>query len=323
MIVYIIAGKTASVKDAINYISDDSKTAKISAQSDTNYLELCEDLSFTEFRTLMKDSVNRTLEYIGDESKAGRYISGYLCNPNQAEFQFWVTKKINCSRIGEKVEEDTGNYFYHIIQSFPEEIEISDDEVHRCGIELVEKLGLYQAVVASHVHPVIDEEGEHHGKCKHNHIVMNSHIYHEFVDPNNPYKMKYNDCRESYARLQLINDQIAIEHGLPIIANPEKGHGYSWFESRAVKEGKSWKQRVRIDISNVMRSCNDMNSFVETMQAAGYEIRFGHSRDKGDYIAYTTPENQRIGDYNLGREYLKNDLENYWSLKKLLRPNKR
>ena len=319
MIVWIINGKTKSVKDAVDYVADDNKTAKRFDEARAEYEmipEIQADMSLEEYYLSCEDNINRTLNYIGNEDKVGGYISGYLCNPTSADKDFRETKEANLSRIGKSLWDDNGNYFYHIIQSFPEELDISDDEVHQCGVELVERLGLYQAVIASHVHPTIDEENNVHGRCKHNHIIINSHIYHEFVDPNNPYKMKYNNCDKTYAQLQHINDLIAIEHGLPIIINPEKHRSNSWYESDQKTKGIGWKQHIRTDINGAMRCATDLNSYMEIMEAIGYQLRLGHSRKEGDYITYTSPDGKNvIRDFTLGRGCTVGELNAYWDLK--------
>lgn len=320
MIVYIIPGKTKTIQDAVDYVLDENKTAKNFNEFRMEYEaspEIQEDMTFEEFFISNADGINRAIQYISNEDKIGGFISGYLCDPTICEDEFKDTKRKNLNRIGKSLNDDTGNYFYHIIQSFPEGLEISDEEVHRCGVELVERLGLYQAVVASHIHPVIDEEGEVHGRCKHNHIIMNSHIYHEFVDKDNPHKIKYHDCKDTYAQLQLINDQIAIEHGLPIIAEPDMDRVYSWFETKEKNQGKSWKERVRIDVNNAMRTSSDFNSFEESMLATGYKIRTGNSKEHGQYVTYTCPDGKnKVRDYVLGRGYTKAELEAYWNIKK-------
>ena len=320
MIVKIINGKTPSAQATIDYISDKNKTAKSFDELKLEYESsslIQEELSLEEFYLANEDNINRALSYIANEDKIDGYISGYLCDPELADEQFRQTKEINLARVGKTLKDDTGNYFYHIIQSFPEELDISVDEVHQCGVELVERLGLYQAVITSHIHPAIDEEGEVHGKCKHNHIVINSHVYHELVDSENPYKMKYNNCKESYAQLQLINDQIAIEHGLPIIINQDKKHSYSWFESEERNKGRSWKKRVEIDINNAMKTSTDFDSFTKAIQAAGYNFRIGKSKTHGEYITYTCPDGEhKIRDYLLGKGYTKAQLESYWNIKK-------
>jgi len=320
MIVWMINGKTQTVQATIDYVCDDEKTAKSFDEIRSEYdssAEIKDNMSLEEYYLSCEDNINRALNYIANEDKIGGYISGYLCDPELAEEQFRQTKEINLARVGKQLKDDKGNYFYHIIQSFPEDIDISDDEVHQCGLELVERLGLYQAVVTSHIHPVIDEEGEVHGKCKHNHIVINSHIYHELVDASNPHKMKYNNCKESYAQLQLINDQIAIEHGLPIIMNQDNERTYSWYENETINKGKSWKERVRIDINNAMKTSTDFNSFIASMNAAGYKLRLGNSKTNGEYITYTCPDStHKVRDYILGQGYTKAQLEAYWDLKK-------
>lgn len=320
MIIKIINGKTKTIQPAVDYVCDDKKTAKNFNEIKEEYFkneDLQLDMTLEEFYLSCEDNINRALNYIANEDKIGGFISGYLCDPELAEQQFRTTKEINLARVGKELKDDNGNYFYHIIQSFPEELEISDEEVHQCGVELVERLGLYQAVITSHIHPAVDESGEVHGSCKHNHIVLNSHIYHEFVDERSPHKMKYHDCKESYSQLQLINDQIAIEHGLPIIINQDSDKVYSWYEAEEKKRGKSWKERVRIDINNAMKVSTDIDSFIKTINAANYTIRIGHSQKHGDYITYTCPDGKhRVRDYVLGRGYTKSELEAFWEIKR-------
>lgn len=319
MIVYIIPGKTKRIQESLNYISDEKKTAKDFVKDRTDlaqHSDLAKHLTYEEYRLIHTDGFQHALNYIQNENKIGGYISGYLCNPELAEEQFLQTKRKNLNRVGKTLKDDTGNYFYHIIQSFPKGIDISDEEVHNCGLELVKRLGLYQAVIASHVHPEIKEDEVLHGEQKHNHIIINSHIYHEFVDEDNPYKMKYHDCNDSYAQLQLINDQIAIEHGLPIISKTGADHFESWYEANTKSNGASWKERVRIDISNAMRVSYDFDSYEQSMLAAGYKLRLGSSKKEGQYITYTCPDGEkRIRDYKLGRGYTKVELETYWDIK--------
>ena len=319
MIVYIIPGKTKNIQDAYDYIADEKKTAKTPAKSWQEYdknSDLAKDLSYEEFRLICTDGFQHALNYIKNENKACGYVSGYLCHPDLAEEEFAQTKIKNLRRVGKTLEDDKGNYYYHIIQSFPKELDISDDEVHACGLELVKRLGLYQAIVASHVHPEIKEDELIHGEQKHNHIIINSHIFHEFVDEEKPYKMKYHDCNDSYAQLQLINDQIAIEHGLPIIAKPGKDHFDSRHEVNQKSKRTSWKERIRIDIINAMKASHDFDSYEQCMLASGYKLRKGSSKKEGQYITYicsTEEGEKRIRDFKLGQGYTIAELETYWN----------
>lgn len=313
-----------NLQNSIKYINDPEKLAKTAKGQDLQlqYAELTdeekESVSWEEFRINNEDNFNRVLSYAANEDKTDGYISGYLCDPSTATEEFIHTKEINLARIGKELKEDTGNHAYHLVQSFPEELDISDEEVHQCGLELVEKLGKYQAVICSHVHPVVNENEEVHGKCKHNHIIINSHIHHELVDPHNPAKMKYHDCKETYALLQLYNDQIAIEHGLPIIVSPDHNKTYSWYETAEKNKGKSWKARVVEDIANAMRVSNNLEEYKAIMGDAGYVLREGDSQQNGHYITYTTPNGKKVRDYTLGETSTYEQLLTYWETKKNL-----
>ncbi len=317
-------GLERNLRSSMDYIQDPLKTARTTQGQDLalEYDELPEEtretISHEEFVINNEDNFNRVMRYVKNENKTDGYVSGYLCDPHYAVKDFIETKRNNLNNIKKTLADDTGNHAYHIVQSFPGELDIDDEEVHRCGQELVEKLGLYQAVICSHVHPVTGEDNEVHGKCKHNHIIINSHIYHEFIDPTNPQKMKYHDCKESYALLQLYNDQIAMEHGLPIILSQELDNTYSWYETDKQNEGKSWKARVRMDIENAMRVTNSFEEYKAILENEGYSLREGNSQQHGHYVTYTTPNGKRVRDYILGQSSTFEQLMTYWAVKKNL-----
>lgn len=310
-----------NLKASVDYINDTEKLAKTKKGQDLQleYENLSEEeketQSWEEFVINNEDNFNRVISYAANEDKTDGYISGYLCDPEQAVEEFIETKKTNLARVGKTLKDDTGNHAYHLVQSFPEELNISDEEVHRCGQELLERLGKYQGIVCSHIHPVIDEDEEVHGKCKHNHIIINSHIHQDFIDTKNPEKMKYNDCKKTYALLQLYNDQIGIEHGLPIIVSPDRNKNYSWYETEENNKGKSWKARVNQDIANSMRVSNNFEEYKTIMEDAGYSLREGNSQQHGHYITYTTPNGKKVRDYILGEISSYEQLLTYWEIK--------
>lgn len=314
-------GVLKNLQASIDYVNDPEKMATthkgqdLQLEYDNMTAEEKESLSWEEFKINNEDNFNRVLSYAANEDKTDGYVSGYLCDPAHAAEEFIQTKQINLARVGKDLKDDTGNHAYHLVQSFPEELNISDEEVHRCGQELVEKLGKYQAIICSHVHPVVDEDEEVHGRCKHNHIIINSHIHHELIDSDNPAKMKYNDCKETYALLQLYNDEIAIEHGLPIIVSPDMNKTYSWYETVEKNKGKSWKARVSTDIANAMRVSNNFEEYRTIMENAGYSLREGNSQQNGHYITYTTPNGKRVRDYTLGQTSTYEQLLTYWEIK--------
>lgn len=288
-----IKGKTG-LKRAQDYIKDDNKTI----QTD-----------IAQQGKLMSEDLARALKYAVNEKKTKKvYVSGYLCDPDLAEEQFMLTRQKDLERVNKIVDEKGDIVGYHIIQSFPENIDISDDEIHQCGRELAQKLGQYEAVICSHLHPEIKEDGLLHGKCKHNHIIINAYC----KDTERQYgkgtrKIKYHDCKDSLAELRKFNDEISVAHGLPIILNPDVGRNNSWKENIEIKSGNSWKETVRRDIDNMKRVCHTWDDYIDSMKAAGYTIT------QNKYVTYTTPDGEhKVRDKTLGREYTKEILEKYW-----------
>ena len=161
--------------------------------------------------------LKKTYDFIMD----CEYVSGYLCDPDNALSEFETTKMSLLMQPNGKIKKENGNVAYHLIQSFPKDLEISDDEVHQCGLELCKKINAHQAVICTHYHPLKNKFGDIYCECKHNHILLNAYIHPDKLDPNNPKIIKYHDSKRTYAQLRVWNDEIAIEHGLPIIHNPK------------------------------------------------------------------------------------------------------
>lgn len=314
--------QSRGIKDCWNYISDENKVISIN-KKDGKLNKTTVDTSLfgmtAEEYVLGKLDFDSVLAYIQNDKKTHhaenvqkKYISGYMCNPNSAVEEFINVKTRNLLRQKKTLKDETGNHAYHIIQSFPENLDISDDEVHQCGRELVEKLGDYQAVICSHVHPVINEDGEITGRCKHNHILINSHIHPDKLNPDKPKVYKYNNCRKTYAQLQQWNDEIAIAHGVPIIREAETGKRYSWKKSHEENKGTSWVKQVASDIKRMMRFSANWDEFKRLMEEQGY-----HIRETENHITYTTPNHttdnrQKIRGKTLGREYTKEYMQGYW-----------
>jgi len=290
-------GGRQGLKNTVDYISDPEKT-----NSEIVMRIHVSDMQKGSFINQEKD-MHRLIRYMANEDKIeGKYISGYQCNPLLAAEEF---ERVML-HYGTQAK---GNIAYHMVQSFPEELDIPDEEVHQCGLELCRRLGLYQAVVCSHVHPVLDDEGVFHGNCKHNHILFNAYPLPSMRDPNAKGPLKYHDCKSTYRQLQIWNDEIAIEHGLPIVRTPDMQRTYSWSEVDALQKGVSWKEMIRMDIENARKTASSWGEFVSIMKGKGYQIR------EGKQITYLAPDGQhRARGNTLGQNYTKEGLESYWEL---------
>jgi len=259
-----------------------------------------------------EEDIERVIEYMADQDKTRtKYISGYLCDPETAAYDFRYARLMAlAAKDAEEMCGQDETMSFHLVQSFPEELDISDEEVHACGVELLQKIDKHQGIVCSHVNPVVDDEGLLHGKCKHNHILLNAYIHPSKLDPLHPKRVKYNNCIETYKQLQIWNDTIAIEHGLPIILDPEPERVYSWKENAESKVGQSWKQRVRLDIEAARQATSNWAQFTAYMENEGYHIRDGVN------TTYLAPDgDKRVRGNKLGMPYTKEGLEMYWALR--------
>ena len=309
------------IKNAMLYIQDDNKVIKVEKDDDgrvTRRKIIDPEVEFRKdadsFFIENEEDIDRVLSYMSDTDKIkNKFISGYLCSPENALESFrdnWAQITLCAGPEKKPKNMKRENMAYHMVQSFPEELDITDEEVHQCGLELLQKIGDHQGVVCSHVHPVVDEEGKQHGRCKHNHILFNAFIQADKIDPQRPQRVKYHDCKETYEQLQIWNDEIAIEHGLPIIRNPDPERVYSWKESYETQHGRSWKDRIRMDIEAARSMTKNWTEFKTLMEQDGYSIRIGA------HTSYTAPDGEhKIRAGKLGQSYTKENLELYWAIR--------
>ncbi len=120
--------------------------------------------------------------------------------------------------------------------------------------------GNYQYVLAVH-------NDKTHLHC---HIIFNNtNLYNglSFTYEHNQGKVK----DRSWVQLRAISDELCKEHGISVISEPEKGHGVSHFERDMQKEGKSWKDKLRVKIAEVMLYSRDFADFLEKCSACGIE----------------------------------------------------
>ena len=130
------------------------------------------------------------------------------------------------------------------------------------GEELCDRYlkGDYQYVLAVH------SDRQH----IHTHIIFNNtNLYNglSFTTEHNQGKK----TERAWAELRQLSDEICTEHGISVISEPEKGHGVSHFERDMQKEGKSWKEKLRIRIAEVMLYSHDFKDFLEKCSECGIE----------------------------------------------------
>ena len=128
------------------------------------------------------------------------------------------------------------------------------------GEELCDRFlqGNYQYVLAVH-------NDKSHLHC---HIIFNNtNLYNglSFTTEHNQGKVK----ERSWAQLRAISDELCREHGISVIE--PKAKGVSHFEHEMQKVGKSWKDKLRAKIAEVMLYSRDFNDFLEKCRECGIE----------------------------------------------------
>ena len=167
-----------------------------------------------------------------DGSEVVHHVSGINCNPMFAKDEFLATKDLYKKR--------DGVMFYHYIQSFAEDDNLTPEEAHEIGLEFAEKAWPgFEVVVATHTDT----------HCIHNHFVLNS------VNAETGYK--YRTKKSHLDELRNISDEFCLAHGLSIIEPSEdkKTSGLGNREYQSAKKGQSWKFRLRSTIRSAMEKC--------------------------------------------------------------------
>ena len=205
-------------------------------------------MAYTRMHAI-KATVGKSVEYICNPDKTDNYrlVSTFSCARKTAEFDF----RSALSKTGQKDR----NMAYHIIQSFSPG-EVSEEEAHRIGMELADRFlkGDYSYVIATHT-------DKNH--C-HNHLI--------FCAADNTRHKKYNECTKNYYLLRKISDELCKEHNLSVIP-PSKNKGKTYTEWKAIRDGNSWKEKMRQDIDIAIKEADSYEKFLKVIREKGYEVK--------------------------------------------------
>ena len=146
-----------------------------------------------------------------------------------------------------------------MIQSFAPD-EVTPEQAMQIGEELCDRYlkGDYQYVIAVH------NDKEH----LHCHVIFNNTNLYNGLS----FTTEHNQGRRNeraWAELREISDEICKEHGLSLIDPKDKG--ISYLELLKQQEGKSWKDKLRVRIAEVMLYSRDFADFLKNCTTAGIE----------------------------------------------------
>ena len=146
-----------------------------------------------------------------------------------------------------------------MIQSFAPG-EVTPEQAMQIGEELCDHYlkGDYQYVIAVH-------NDKDHLHC---HIIFNNTNLYNGLS----FTTEHNQGRKNeraWAELRQISDEICAEHGLSLI--DPKGKGISHYEDEMQKEGKSWKDKLRNLLREIISYSRSFEDFLKNCTASGIE----------------------------------------------------
>lgn len=189
-----------------------------------------------------------------NEHEKAHEVSCINCYDSQIDSlsaQFYRTRAAN--------NNDKGILVHHYVQSFAPDENISPEEAHQIGLELVKKtMPGYQIVVSTH----IDKDHIH------NHILINS------VNAQTGYKWLGN--KDTLSDLRTESDEICKIHNLSVLPTPGTTERKSIDQTtyQMAMQGKSWKVKLTDDLDEAALNCTSRDGFIKFMNERGYKVNY-------------------------------------------------
>ena len=224
------------------------------------------------------------------------FVTGVNCVTDVAHESFLATQKVFD-------HSPDGPRFYHYVQSFSPDEDVSPEMVHEIGLELAKVFGNREVLVATHI------DKEH----LHNHFVVNAY------DLETGIKLHAN--LDFLCELRNKSDEICKAHGLSTLDPYTHKRNYENLgqkEYRAAIKGESWKMRLCFVIDECMKFASSKDEFIEAMRARCYDVVW---TDERKYITYIVPgaegkNPRRVRDIKLHEDkYLKENMENEFRIR--------
>ena len=212
----------------------------------------------------IKSTLKAAIDYICNPAKTdgSLLVSAYGCSAETADIEFAWTRRHAIDK-GE-------NLGRHLIQAFAPG-EVTPEEAHQIGLELAKEIlgGKYEFVLTTHI-----DRGHIH-----NHVIWNAV---SFTDHRH-----YHSNKRSYYEIRRASDQLCKEHGLSVIV-PGQEKGKSYVEHQAIRNGTSYKAKLKVTIDRLLPACADLEDLFHRLQEEGYEIR------RGKYISCRASNQERF-----------------------------
>lgn len=224
-----------------------------------------------------KISARIGINYVcNNEKTLGKLISGKDCMPESCYDEFEMVRN--------KFNKQGGRTYYHMIQSFAQDDDISPEKCHEIGLQMAEHcFPEFQVLVATH----IDK------KHMHNHFIINS--------------VSYKDGKKMDVSPQDLIDIKNYSNGLC------RENGFVTTEAKTRRnQNPKWKQNIKYWALQMLKESVSMEDFIWNMRMHGIDIKYNSDYK---YMTYTDFEGHRCRDAKLFDErLLKKNLEMYFDL---------
>ena len=224
-----------------------------------------------------KSPISNVVNYVTQKEKTeDKLISGINCMPESFIDEFEMTKQ-KYNKLG-------GRTYYHMIQSFASDDDITPEKAHEIGLKMAEHcFPDYQVLVATHI------DRQH----THNHFIINS--------------VNMVDGKKMNVAPQ---DLIAIKNYSNYLC--EK-NGFKTTESKTDRSREPrWKFEIRMMALRMMKESYSMSDFIEKMKLHGIDVKYNPDYK---YMTYTDANGHRVRDAKLFDErLLKENLQTYFWL---------
>lgn len=217
------------------------------------------------------------IDYVCNKEKTlGKLISGKDCMTESCYDEFQMVKQ-NFNKLD-------GRTYYHMIQSFAQDDDITPEKCHEIGMQMAEHcFPEFQVLVATH----IDK------KHMHNHFIINSVSYKD--------GKKMDVSPQDLIDIKNYSNQLCRENGFVTTEAKTRRN-----------QNPKWKQNIRYWALRMMQESYDMEEFIWNMRMHGIDIKYD---PKYKYMTYTDSEGHRCRDAKLFDErLLKKNLEMYFDL---------
>ena len=255
-------------------------------------------VTFIRYKSQSAGALNGVAGYVSQEQKteqedSWQLVSGQNCTPQLAAQEFIATRQMH--------RKDSPIWFYHYVQSFSPDEEITGALAHQVAQEFAQQAWPdSEVIIATHT------DAEH----IHTHFIVNSVCY-------GTGKM-LRQGPSTLKNLRTLSDELCMKYGLSVLEKqqPKKAKGMSSREYRSAVKGESWKFRLMNTIDQCMRYASTKEEFIALMKSEGYEVRWTDNRKN---ITYTTPKGMKCRDDRLHDEkYTKEVMEHEFRIRAAL-----